>query len=131
MFWLPAGYGSDMEDNVAPPSSLGDESAVSVLEEFADAGWTVDHLVRSSGEIECGRCNEVVSADRWLIGAQHRIEGASDPDDMQLAVGLACPQCEARGAIVIGYGPMASENDSDVMLRLDLDDVADPIAAST
>lgn len=105
-----------------------DESAVSVLQDFANEGWATNHIVRSGGVIECGACGEQSSADRWLVGAQHRIEGASDPDALQLVVGVSCPHCEEQGALVLAYGPNASTDESDLMLQLELDDVPDPVA---
>ncbi|MEP1126375.1 MAG: hypothetical protein ABJH68_21030 [Ilumatobacter sp.] len=120
----------DPTSTSSTPSGPGDQSALSVLATFADGGWSIDHLVRPGGEIECGRCGESTLADRWRGEAEHRIEGASDPDDLQLAAGISCPRCEAQGAIVLGYGPMASDDDADVMLALDLDDAIDPVASS-
>lgn len=130
MFRVSSGYPDSMDASDPTEFPATDESAVEVLEDFAEAGWTANHLVRPEGEIKCGTCEETSSADRWVAEAEHRIEGASDPDDMQLVVGLSCPECEARGAIVIGYGPNGSVDDGDVLRRLDLDDVSDPIASN-
>lgn len=120
-----------MDPTAVDQTSPADENAVSVLEEFAEAGWSVNHLIRPGGAIECGRCGATSPVDRWSIGAQHRIEGASDPDALQLVVGAACPQCEAQGVIVLGYGPTASDDDGDVLLGLHLDDAHDPIASTS
>lgn len=130
MFQPPTGYLPNMSESEPPEFAATDESAVPVLQEFADAGWSINHIVRSDGDVECGECGESSSADRWTVEAQHRIEGASDPDDLQLVAGMLCPECEAKGSIIIGYGPNASDNDGDVLLGLDLDDVSDPIAST-
>lgn len=117
------------EQSSQPADAMpGDESAVSVLTDFGDAGWTANHLVRDAGMIECGECGVTTSAADVVVGAQHRIEGASDPDDMQLVVGTGCPECSTRGAIVLGYGPNASEEDTAVYALIDLQDVPDPVA---
>ncbi|MGB3736595.1 MAG: hypothetical protein WA964_16665 [Ilumatobacter sp.] len=121
-----------MEPNDPLPTAATDENAVAVLAEFAEAGWGENHVVRAGGDIECGRCGETAAADRWTAQAQHRIEGASDPDALQLVVGLECPNCEARGAIVIGYGPNGSDEDGEIVMNLDMaDDLADPIASAS
>ncbi len=42
------------------------------------------------------------------------------------------PECEARGAIVIGYGPNGSDEDGETVMNLDMaDDLADPIASAS
>lgn len=108
--------------------SAGDDSVVTVLDKFRAAGWGVNHVVREQGKIECGQCGAVVSADVLDITAQHRVEGASDPDDMQIVLGFSCPECAAAGAVVVAYGPTGSENDLDLMSLVKNSDAADPTA---
>ena len=48
-----------------------------------------------------------------------RLEGASDPAEMMAVVAITCPRCEARGVLVLGYGPAAAVEDSDVLRALD------------
>jgi hypothetical protein len=47
-----------------------------------------------------------------------RMEGASDPADMMAVVALECGVCGASGTMVLGYGPTASDVDSDVLRAL-------------
>ena len=47
-----------------------------------------------------------------------RTEGVSDPDDMLAVVALTCPQCGAAATAVLGYGPEAAEDDSEVLRTL-------------
>ncbi len=105
-----------------------DLSVVAVLERFADEGWTADHTARPDGIMECGRCRRQTPAHELTVDALHRVEGASDPDDMQMVIGVACPNCGASGALVVSYGPIASERDAALVADLDLDDASDPIA---
>lgn len=118
------GYEFDMTESM----SAGDDSVVKVLEQFRAAGWGVNHLVGDQGTVECGECGVVSSADQIAVAAQHRVEGASDPDDMQIVLGFPCPACGAGGAIVAAYGPTGSENDLDFMSKLDYSDAADPMS---
>lgn len=111
--------------------TAGDDSAVTVLDEFRRAGWGVNHLVGEHGNVECGECGAVSPADAIDIAAQHRVEGASDPDDMQVVLGFSCPECGAAGAVVAAYGPTGSENDLDFMSLVDYSDAPDPMADST
>jgi len=108
----------------------GDDSVVTVLAAFADAGWTANHLVCPGGVIECGDCHEVSAAAELDVAAQHRVEGASDPDDMQIVLGFPCPRCGAKGAVVAAYGPTASENDADFMSTIVLSTDEDPLATA-
>lgn len=109
--------------------SPADDGAVAVLAAFSDEGWSLNHIVRSHGRIACGECGEESRSSEWSAGAEHRIEGASDPDDMQLVVGAACPRCHGKGAMLFVYGPAASAEDTDALAGLDLSDVTDPVAA--
>ena len=82
-----------------------DTPVVEVLREFAADGWTTSD-----------------------IGAMHRVEGASDPSDMQLVVGMTCPVCLTSGVVVLGYGPAASELDQQFLAALDDSVAIDPVA---
>lgn len=120
----PTGYDRAMSDSM----SAGDDSVVSVLNEFRSAGWGVNHVVGERGTVECGECGRTSAAEALTIDARHRVEGASDPDDMQIVLGFACPACGAAGAVVAAYGPTGSENDLDFMSQVDHSDAPDPLA---
>ena len=47
-----------------------------------------------------------------------RLEGASDPADMMMVVPTTCPECGARGSLILHYGPAASAEEADVMAAL-------------
>ena len=110
------------------PIDPADTSTVTVLERFAADGFDENHIVTDRGDVTCGACSTTAHTESWEIGAQHRVEGASDPDDLQLVVGLACPQCSARGAVVVAYGPTGSDADALFVRDVDLDGVSDPLA---
>jgi hypothetical protein len=52
------------------------------------------------------------------MSSLRRMEGASDPGDMMAVVAIECPSCQAQGTLVLGFGPAASAEDSDVLLVL-------------
>lgn len=63
----------------------------------------------------CGAASDVESLERlWL----HRFEGATDPDEMSTVSALRCPVCSAVGLLITGYGPNATPEESDVIVRL-------------
>lgn len=110
------------------PTPAADESVIDVLARFADDGWTADHIARPYAKMRCGVCSRHSLVAELETDAMHRVEGASDPDDMQMVVGLTCPYCASRGAVVLAYGPSASETDSEFVGALTLDNPADPVA---
>jgi hypothetical protein len=42
----------------------------------------------------------------------------SDPADMVAVVAITCPVCGARGTSILGFGPNATEQDSEVLSNL-------------
>ncbi|WP_420452925.1 hypothetical protein [Ilumatobacter sp.] len=108
-----------------------DSSLVSVLDTFGEDGWTANHLVQEGARMKCGECGELTAASELTVSARHRIEGASDPSDMQAVFGIECPACGAKGSLAAGYGPEASEQDADFTSDLDeTNEPPDPLAAS-
>jgi len=120
--------GGGYTDAMASEASASDESVVAVLERFADEGWTTNHTVRPDAEMKCGNCARLTAVGRLDVDALHRVEGASDPDDMQIVLGITCPHCSARGAVVVAFGPSAADTDAEFLVDLDLDGRTDPVA---
>ena len=58
-------------------------------------------------------------ADRGLVERVDRFEGASDPDDEAILLGLRCPECGALGTFTSGYGPSADPIIVDQLVMLD------------
>lgn len=109
-------------------SSTTDSTVVDVLDRFAGDGWTTNHVARPDAVMKCGDCAQETSTTDLDVDALHRVEGASDPDDMQIVLGITCPRCSARGAVVVAYGPSAPETDAEFLVDLDLDGRDDPVA---
>src|SRR3954447_14149765 len=108
-----------------PPS---DETTLTdVLEGYARGGFTSSFVVTDDSELECIECGTVSSPAEVSMSSLRRLEGASDPDDMVAVVALTCPACNSKGTLVLGYGPMATVQDSDVLKAL-RDDRADTTA---
>lgn len=106
----------------------GDEATMtSILEGYAQGGFDSSFGVTDDSEVECHECNAVSLASDVSMSSLRRLEGASDPDDMVAIVALTCPACDARGTAVLGFGPMATLQDSEVLKDL-RDDRADDTA---
>lgn len=108
-----------------------DTTVMEVLGRFAAAGWTTNFVAQVHAGFRCTSCSSISRVVDSEIGAKHRVEGASDPSDMQIVVGLTCPVCQARGVMVLGYGPTASDLDQDILVALDDGDAFDPVANQT
>ena len=81
-------------------------------------GFAGQMAARAGGAVVCFSCRQESRAGEVVLHALHRIEGVSDPDDMVAVAALACPRCGARGTVVLGYGPEADPDESDVLVRL-------------
>jgi hypothetical protein len=114
---------SDNEPAAADPAVVTDHSRPfdggatlsEVLAGYAGGGYTGSFTPLEGGSVECHSCNSKTSASRVKMSSLRRMEGASDPDDMVAVVAIECPSCNAKGTLVLGFGPTASEEDSDVL----------------
>jgi len=93
----------------------GAATLTEVLAGYAEGGFTSGFSVAENTRLECLTCGEESPASEVRMSSLRRLEGASDPDDMVAVVALTCPNCSAQGTVVLGFGPMASAEDSDVL----------------
>ncbi|MBK5223948.1 MAG: hypothetical protein JJE52_13965 [Acidimicrobiia bacterium] len=96
------------------PSGLTVTEAIAELR--AD-GYAEDVSVQDDG-LRCSRCRHVHRVDEVVIGAALRVEGATDPGDEAIVLGLVCSSCRARAVLVAGYGPTADPVEAGVVARL-------------
>jgi ferredoxin len=90
-----------------------------ILEQFAQDGFEGQMAAREGGQIMCFTCRKELPADQFTVEALRRMEGASDPADMLAVTALVCPNCQARGTVVLSYGPDATLEDSEALRLLD------------
>lgn len=100
----------------APPSD--GTTLLEVLDEYRRAGYSSDFSVEPGGTVRCGRCAGDLDGQRLPTLSLRRLEGASDPADMMAVVATECPVCGADGTLVLGFGPMASADDSRALRSL-------------
>ena len=113
-----------MPDRDQPPRDPS--SMFEILRELAAEGYTEDMVPHEGGMILCRHCGQEQPAGEFDHGPLHRMEGASDPGDMSAVIGLTCPNCSAKGVLVLMYGPEASGADSDVLAALEEPDRTNP-----
>jgi len=99
---------------------MSDASTIrDVLATFERSGYLSQFAVHPRGEVECTTCHRRSHTRDVHVHAFRRLEGMSDPADMLAVTALVCPHCGARGTLVLGYGPAASEDDAAVLLEID------------
>lgn len=101
----------------------GSDTLVGVLRAASSAGFDTNFLVEPGATIGCPVCEAQSPAGKLDIANYRRLEGASDAADLMLVVLTSCPACGARGALTMGYGPNAGENDTELLAALDLREV--------
>ena len=79
--------------------------AVRLLE---GAGFRGDFRIDGGG-VRCSACGDTHPASGLVVHQVFRFEGASDPGDEAIVLGVECPACGARGIVVSAYGPDADE----------------------
>jgi hypothetical protein len=94
------------------------QTILDVMERLAALGYTGNLMAKEGGMVQCGTCSQRSPASEVAMERLARIEGASDPGAEVLVAGVMCPRCQARGALTLAYGPMASEVDAEVLARL-------------
>ena len=87
---------------------------VEVIEGYRKEGFDSDFSALDGALIRCEACAAESDATEFVIRSLRRLEGASDPDDNLAVVATQCPNCQAEGTLILGYGPMASGADTDV-----------------
>ena len=99
-----------------PPS---DETTLTdVVEGYRANGFGGDFFAEPGGTVRCGTCGSVLQAAQLEMQSLRRLEGASDPADMQAVVATSYRVCGADGTLVVGFGPAASATDADVFAVL-------------
>lgn len=104
-----------------PNESLEATTVVGLLRRYAADGYDTELMVTREGRIRCLACEHESDPADTTLDSMQRVEGASDPDDLQVIAALTCPNCGAKGAIVVAYGPNASPEDADVLAALEDD----------
>jgi hypothetical protein len=89
-----------------------------VIDGYREAGFDGDFWAEEGGKLRCNHCGSVAGAQQFTMHSLRRLEGASDPDDMVAVVASTCPTCQSNGTLVLGYGPMSSKTDADVLLAM-------------
>ena len=101
-------------DNATDATPMGE-----ALKNFEREGFTTQLAAQDGGNVVCYACHESSHANDVELHALIRTEGASDPDDMTAVAAVICPRCQAKGTLVLQFGPMAPVEHDDVLRLLE------------
>ena len=93
------------------------ETVLDALDLLATEGYA-DDFTFEGGQVRCGACGGLHSPDQLVVDRQFRFEGASDPDDEAIVLGLRCDGCGARGRLSAAYGPSMDPEVADALRHL-------------
>jgi hypothetical protein len=110
-------------DSMTTDSMAGDPSdnttLTAILASYEQSGFTANHGLTDDGEFRCGACRELSAPDQVRMKSLRRLEGASNPDEMQAVVAAHCPRCDAAGLVVVAYGPTARPEEADFLSHVE------------
>lgn len=89
-----------------------------VVAAFEADGYTGQMAPREGALVVCFTCREESPADEVRLAALRRTEGASDPADMAAVAAVECPNCSAKGTLVLHFGPDATPEEDEVLAAL-------------
>jgi hypothetical protein len=87
------------------------------LEQLAREGYEEDLQLGADG-LSCSSCGTEHPTDLVEVDRVFRFEGPSDPADEAIVLGLRCPACGAKGALVSAFGPDADPALADAFVYL-------------
>ena len=102
------------------PSTPRDATGLTeALARFEAEGYGGQMAAREGAAVMCFSCRQESPAGEVSLQGMIRTEGASDPDDMTAVAALICPHCEAKGTVVLHFGPGASLEEDEVLRQLE------------
>lgn len=105
---------------VEPPVGTADEPTLTdVLASYAAAGFDSQLAATDNGLVHCFACGVSVAPADAELHSLRRLEGASDPADMLAVAAVSCRSCDAKGVLVLNYGPEATAGEAAVLLGLE------------
>jgi hypothetical protein len=95
------------------------ETVLEAVQLLESEGYTATLTILTDGTIRCGSCSQTHAVSDALVDRVYRFEGASDPDDEAIVLGVRCPQCDAKSTFVSAFGPNADPAVLDRLQMLD------------
>lgn len=93
-------------------------SLTDALARLAAQGFVGSFAVEEAARVRCLTCQTIRPASGFDLLAHFRTEGQSDPSEMAVIAGLACPTCHAKGTLVLPFGTQSSAREAAVLANL-------------
>ncbi|MFA5883181.1 MAG: phosphoribosylpyrophosphate synthetase [Acidimicrobiia bacterium] len=61
------------------------------------------------GTLHCSSCGHLHRPAKLVVHETFRFEGATDPGDEAIVLGVECPRCGTLGIVVSAFGPDADD----------------------
>lgn len=100
------------------PDVPQEHSIIEAVRRLEKAGYDAQMAVKSNALVFCYSCNQASDAREVHMTETFRSEGSSDPNEMAVIAGIQCPKCNAKGTLVVPYGPTANADDAAAFRRL-------------
>ena len=101
------------------PDPSAADTLVGAMASLRALGYTSDFSASDDGLIRCSDCGTALDPAVMAIDYTIRFEGASNPDDESILLGISCPSdCDCQGVYTTGYGPSAPRSDARVLRAL-------------
>lgn len=108
--------GPDVDTGEQP--AQGARTLREVIDELEAQGYGSEFRPTDDGRLQCLACREVLAPDRLHPDRIERLEGASDPADLEAIAAMPCPACGEKGLVVLAYGPNADDASAEVLAHL-------------
>jgi len=99
------------------PDPAEADTLVGAMARLRVMGYTSDFDAIDDGLLTCTECGSTLDPADMQIDHTIRFEGASNPDDESILLGISCP-CGCKGVYTTGYGPSAGRRDARVLRAL-------------
>lgn len=110
-----------MDTHASPVPVPTDTPLDVVADAYDDRGLDGQFDARSGGLLHCDTCGADTPAAQQSANDVTRLEGPSDPGDMQIIVPVQCPVCRTKGILICNYGPEASAEEAEVLQAMTRD----------
>jgi len=111
-----------------PGSATSPNGPAEAVRLLRDEGFG-DSIEISADGIWCSGCNRMHPPTGIVQQRIFRFEGASNPEDMSIVVGLRCSVCGRTGIVVSAFGPDADPRLFELLNQIPMDLAAhDPTA---
>jgi hypothetical protein len=114
----PTDEGRNGGDDPPPNAAQGAQTIADVIRALEADGYAGQFRAVEGGNVECFTCREISPAATVAVAKMERLEGPTDPADMLAVAAISCPQCSARGTLLLGYGPDSTLEDAEALEAL-------------